>query len=50
MARQTFPNTTAGRAAAAAVADPKHIIERRTDWIVLTGTDMPETLDPNQPC
>lgn len=46
MARQTFPNTVEGRAAANAVAAPKHIIERRNDWIVLTGTDMPETLDP----
>jgi len=46
MARQTFPNTVAGRAAANAVADPKHILERRNDWIVLTGTDMPESLDP----
>lgn len=45
MARQTFQNTTEGRAAANAVANPKHIIERRADWIVLTGTDMPETLD-----
>jgi len=46
MARQTFPNTPEGRAAANAVADPKHILERRSDWIVLTGADMPETLDP----
>jgi hypothetical protein len=46
MARLTFPNTPEGRAAANAVADPKHIIERRADWIVLTGTDMPESLDP----
>jgi len=46
MARQTFPNTPAGRAAANAVADPKHILERRNDWLVLTGTDMPESLDP----
>lgn len=46
MARQIFPNTVDGRAAANAVASPKHIIERRADWIVLTGTDMPETLDP----
>jgi hypothetical protein len=46
MARQTFQNTTEGRAAANAVANPKHIIERRSDWIVLTGTDMPESLDP----
>jgi hypothetical protein len=46
MARQTFPNTPEGSAAANAVADPKHILERRSDWIVLTGADMPETLDP----
>lgn len=46
MSRQTFPNTVAGRASANAVADPKHIIERKSDWIVLTETDMPETLDP----
>jgi hypothetical protein len=46
MARQTFPNTTEGRAAANAVAAPKHILERKSDWIVLTGTDMPESLDP----
>ncbi len=45
MARQTFPNTVEGRAAANAVASPKHIIERRADWIVLTGTDLPEVLD-----
>ena len=47
MARQTFPNTVEGRAAANAVAGPKHIIERRSDWIVLTGTNMPESLDQN---
>lgn len=44
MARQTFPNTVEGRAAANAVASPKHIIERLSDWGVLTGTDMPESV------
>jgi hypothetical protein len=46
MARQTFPNTAEGRAAANAVPLPRHIVENpRGNWVVLTGTDMPETLD-----
>lgn len=41
-----YENTPAGRAAANGVPQPKHIVEKAREWIVLTGTDMPETLYP----
>lgn len=45
MAKTIFPNTTAGLVSAKAVADPKHILMRPNDIVVLTGTDLPETLN-----
>lgn len=46
MGRIVFENTAAGVASANAVDAPRHIIIRPKDVIVLTGSDMPETLDP----
>ena len=44
MAKTIFPNTETGLVSANAVADPKHILMRSNDIVVLTGTDMPETM------